>query len=85
MTIAFRLWFRIRYQGGRRKQRGNGTECDTSGSGLRWDINLMGEDIQHIIKQDREAPLDASNEVGLEVNAEKTICSRTKFLPKGRQ
>jgi hypothetical protein len=35
------------------------------------DINLLGENI-NIIKKNAESPLDASKEIGLEVNSEKT-------------
>jgi hypothetical protein len=44
------------------------------------DINILGISINiNIIKKHTEAPLDADKEVGLEVNAEKTMY--TAFLP----
>jgi hypothetical protein len=38
------------------------------------DVNLLGEDV-NIIKKNAEALLDASKEIGLEVNSEKTMYS----------
>jgi hypothetical protein len=36
------------------------------------DVNLLGDNI-NAIKKNTEAPIDASNEVGLEVDTEKTM------------
>jgi hypothetical protein len=47
---------------------------DTSVAG--WsadDVNLLGGNI-NIVKKNTETSVDASKEVGLEVNAEKTVC-----------
>jgi hypothetical protein len=48
------------------------------------DVNLLGDDIQ-TIKKNTQTLLDASKEVGLEVNTEKTkymLLSRTKIQDK---
>jgi hypothetical protein len=47
------------------------------------DVNLKGDNI-HAIKKNMEALIDASKEVGLEVNTEKTICCRLLTKMQGK-
>jgi hypothetical protein len=69
ITITFLLCFRIRRQEGPRKQK---RECNRTQQLLVYvDVNLFGGK-KTIIKTNTETILDASKDVGLEVNAEKS-------------
>jgi hypothetical protein len=70
ITTAFQLCFEICHQEGPREPGRTHIEWDTSGLAYAGDVNIVGENI-HSIQKNTKALLDASKEVGLEVNPEK--------------
>jgi hypothetical protein len=80
MTIAFQLCFEICHQEGPRETERTETEWDTYAD----DNSILGENID-TIQKNTGALLDASKEVGLEVNSEKSkymLMSCKKARPK---
>jgi hypothetical protein len=71
MTIAFQLCFGICHQEGLENQEGLKLNGIHQLLAYADDVNIAGENID-IIQRNTKALLDASKEVGLEVNPEKT-------------
>jgi hypothetical protein len=74
MTIAFQLCFGICHQEGLENQEGLKLSGTHQLLAYVDDLNIAGENIDTIQKNTKSL-LDASKEVGLEVNPEKTMCS----------
>jgi hypothetical protein len=81
VSIAFQLCFGICHQEGPREPGRTETEWDTSSCA---DINIVGENTDTIHKN-TNALFDASKEVGLEVNPEKTKCILMSHYQKAGQ
>jgi hypothetical protein len=70
ITIAFQSFFTIHHQESPRKLSQFGTEWDTSALAYA-DVNLLGDSV-NTANENTETFLEASRDIGLEINAEKT-------------
>jgi hypothetical protein len=71
VTIAFQIYFKVCHYKGPGNPVGSEIEWDKSGSDFADEVNLLGYDINTIYRN-TETAIDASKEIGLEINVEKT-------------